>query len=527
MSEVEIMRKAIIIGAGPAGLTAAYELLTQTDIIPIVIEMDGQVGGLSKTIDYKGNKIDLGGHRFFSKSERIIEWWLNILPLEQNSRISRDININYHNQTSAVHLRTASNKTDGEEGMMIRPRKSRIYYKGKFFDYPLQLNWKTARNLGVVKMISTGISYIRARIFPIKPEKSLADFFINRFGKTLYETFFRDYTEKVWGVSCNLLPAAWGQQRIKDLSIGKVIKHAFRGIFFRDQTIRQSATSTSLIEQFLYPRYGPGQMWEAVAKKVQEMGGTILLSHKVTGLSVTSDHRATSAEITNNISGEIQQLEGNYFFSTMPVKELIAQIRTETLPDIVAKSAASLEYRDFLIVGMLASKMALKKGGSPLTDNWIYIQDKNIRAGRMQLFHNWSPHMITDASKVWIGVEFFCNETDELWNRKDEAIAASAIHEMETIGLLHAKDIEDTVVIKAPKAYPSYFGGYEHFQTVRAYTDKIDNMFLVGRNGMHKYNNSDHSMLTAMEAVANIISGRKDKDNIWDINTEDEYHEEK
>jgi len=520
------MRRAIIIGAGPAGLTAAYELLTQTDIIPIVIEADPQVGGLSKTIDYKGNKIDIGGHRFFSKSEKIIAWWLSILPLEENSSTGRDVNINYHSQTTVVHLPAALNKAGNEGSMMIRPRKSRIYYKGKFFDYPLQLNWKTARNLGIVKMISIGISYTLSRLFPVKPEKSLADFFINRFGKTLYETFFRDYTEKVWGVSCHSLPATWGQQRIKDLSIGKIIKHAWRSIFSRDQTIRQTATSTSLIEQFLYPRLGPGQMWEAVAKKVQQMGGIILTDHKVTGLYVTDD-RATGAEITNNISGETQQMEGDYFFSSMPVKELLAQIRTENLPAIVAKSAASLEYRDFLIVGMLASKMALKKDGSLLTDNWIYIQDKNIRAGRMQLFHNWSPYMIADASKVWIGVEFFCNETDAFWNRKDEAIAASAIREMEDIGLLHAKDIEDTVVIKASKAYPSYFGGYENFQTIRTYTDKIENLFLVGRNGMHKYNNTDHSMLTAMEAVANIISGRKDKSNIWDINTGEEYHEEK
>jgi protoporphyrinogen oxidase len=520
------MRKAIIIGAGPAGLTAAYELLTQTDIIPIVIEADTQVGGLSKTIDYRGNKIDLGGHRFFSKSEKIIAWWLKILPLEENGQQSNGITINYHNQTSTLPFSTPLHETDNKGGMMIRPRKSRIYYKGKFFDYPLQLNWKTAKNLGIVKMISIGISYTMAKLFPVKPEKSLADFFINRFGKTLYETFFRDYTEKVWGVSCDALPAAWGQQRIKDLCIGKVVKHAFRNIFSRDQTIRQSATSTSLIEQFLYPRYGPGQMWEAVAKRVRQMGGIILTGHKVTGLSVTND-RVTSAEITNNISGEIQQLEGEYFFSTMPVKELITQMKTETLPDNVIRSAASLEYRDFLIVGMLASQMALRKGASSLTDNWIYIQDKNIRAGRMQLFHNWSPYMVADASKVWIGVEFFCNETDEFWNRKDEAIAASAIREMEDIGLLHAKDIEDTVVIKAPKAYPSYFGGYENFQTVRAYTDKIENLFLIGRNGMHKYNNSDHSMLTAMEAVANIIAERKDKSNIWDINTEDEYHEEK
>jgi protoporphyrinogen oxidase len=516
-------QKAIIIGAGPAGLTAAYELLTKTDIIPIVIESDTQVGGLSKTVDYKGNKIDLGGHRFFSKSEKVIQWWLNILPLEKNSA-SENINIKYHNQSTIITLDT----TDHNDGdMMIRSRKSRIYYRRKFFDYPLQLNWKTAKNLGFGKMISIGLSYMKAKFFPVQPEVNLADFFVNRFGKSLYETFFKDYTEKVWGVPCDSLPATWGQQRIKDLSVSKVIWHAVKNIFSSDTTINQTETSTSLIEQFLYPQSGPGQMWETVAKRVVEMGGTIIMDHAALETFIGEDCLVKSIKIRNNITKEIMELNGDYFFSTMPVKELIAGLNFKKLPDDVRKAAASLEYRDFLIVGILALRMNLKKEEQNLTDNWIYIQDKNILAGRMQLFHNWSPYMITDTTKVWIGVEFFCNETDRFWNESDEKISSTAICEMEQIGLLNKNDVLDTVVIKAPKAYPSYFGGYENFEHIKTFTDTIDNLFLIGRNGMHKYNNTDHSMLTAMTAVDNILTGRKDKSNIWNINTEDEYHEEK
>lgn len=512
---------AIIIGAGPAGLTAAYELLTRTDIIPVVMESDIQVGGLSKTVDYKGNKIDLGGHRFFSKSEKVIQWWLKILPLEKNSA-SDSINIKYHNQTTIVASGTEG--TDGD--MMIRQRKSRIYYKGKFFDYPLQLNWKTAKNLGIGKMINIGFSYMKAKLFPVKPEISLADFFINRFGKSLYETFFKDYTEKVWGVPCETLPATWGQQRIKDLSVSKVIKHAFKNIFSSDKSISQSDTSTSLIEQFLYPKFGPGQMWETVAKRIEELGGSIITNCTVTGI-IQQNHQIVNVQVRHNATGDIQQWDGDYFFSTMPVKELIEGLTAPNLTNEVKTAAASLEYRDFLIAGILASKMAVKKDEDQLTDNWIYIQDKNIQAGRMQLFHNWSPFMIKDPDKVWIGVEFFCNETDMFWNLENKKIIEFAIKEMEEIGLLQSGDVEDAVVIKAKKAYPSYIGGYENFQLVRTFTDNIENLFLIGRNGMHKYNNSDHSMLTAMTAVDNIITGRKDKSNIWDINTEDEYHEEK
>jgi protoporphyrinogen oxidase len=377
----------------------------------------------------------------------------------------------------------------------------------------------------MLKTIRIGLSYAYAKLFPRKPEQNLAHFFRNRFGEELYETFFKDYTEKVWGVPCEKLPATWGQQRVKDLNIGKVIKHAFKSIFARNKTIDQSGTSTSLIEQFMYPKHGPGQMWETVAKEIEKRGGKIYYSTTVIAVNGNSNGQVQSVEVKDH-SGAKKIYEGDYFFSTMPVKELVKKINGLPVPAKVSQAADSLEYRDFLIVGILASALAIKERNATLTDNWIYIQDKNVSAGRIQFFHNWSPYMVKSAGDIWIGVEYFCNETDAFWQQDDAAIAAEAIQEMQTIGIVNALDIKDKLVVKVKKAYPSYFGGYGNFSVVQAFLDKIDNLYLVGRNGMHRYNNSDHSMLTAMAAVENIINGRKDKSNIWEINTEDEYHEE-
>ena len=516
------MQYAIIIGAGPAGLTAAYELLTKTDIIPIVFEQDKQAGGLSKTIDHNGNKIDIGGHRFFSKSEKVVNWWLHFLPLEPGTGDSFDIQ---YKGGSASFSNTGKISAGEDPAMMLRPRKSRIYFQNNFFDYPLQFNGSTLRKLGILKTIRIGLSYTYAKLFPHKPEQNLAHFFRNRFGEKLYETFFKDYTEKVWGVPCERLPATWGQQRVKNLNIGKVIKHAFKSIFTSNKTIDQFGTSTSLIEQFMYPRHGPGQMWETVAREIEKLGGKIYYNTTVTAINANFNGRIQSLDVTEH-SGTEKKYEGDYFFSTMPVKELVKKLNNLPVPQQVREAAESLEYRDFLIVGILASALAIKERNATLTDNWIYIQDKNIKAGRIQFFHNWSPHMVKHPGDIWIGVEYFCNETDAFWQQSDEAIAGNAIREMEIIKMLHPEDVKDTLVVKVKKAYPSYFGGYENFSVVQAFLDKIDNLYLIGRNGMHRYNNSDHSMLTAMAAVENIITGRKDKTNIWEINTEDEYHEE-
>lgn len=519
------MKYAIIIGAGPAGLTAAYELLTKTDIVPIIIEQDNQPGGLSKTIDHHGNKIDIGGHRFFSKSEKVVKWWLHFLPLEEGGS-GDNFHMQYKGGSASFSKSKAPVITDERQVMMLRPRKSRIYFKKKFFDYPLQLNGSTLRKLGIGKTMRIAFSYARAKLFPVKPELSLSDFFINRFGKELYHTFFKDYTEKVWGVPCEQLPATWGQQRVKDLNIRKVVQHAFKSLFASNKTINQAGTSTSLIEQFMYPSYGPGQMWETVAKEITERGGKIYYHTTVTAVNGNSHGQIQSVEVADNITALKRIYEGDYFFSTMPVKELVSKINHIPVPAQVHQAAESLEYRDFLIVGILASGLAIEESDAAFTDNWIYIQDKNMKAGRIQFFHNWSPYMVKKANDIWIGVEYFCNETDAFWQQDDETIAGEAIQEMQTIGILNARQIKDTLVVKVQKAYPSYFGGYEDFSVVQEFLDEIENLYLIGRNGMHRYNNSDHSMLTAMAAVENIIAERKDKKNIWEINTEDEYHEE-
>jgi protoporphyrinogen oxidase len=517
------MKTAIIIGAGPAGLTAAWELLTKTDIVPIVVEADKQVGGLSKTVQYGGNKIDIGGHRFFSKSAKVINWWLQFLPLDAAAAVN-DINIHYQQKNAGFTI-TDSQTGHGDKVMMVRPRKSRIYYHRKFFDYPLQLNGTTIRNLGFVKMMRIGTSYLRAKLFPVKPEENLAQFFRNRFGNELYETFFKDYTEKVWGVPCEKIPPSWGQQRIKDLNVSKVLRHAFVSLFKTNKTIRQKGTSTSLIEQFLYPKYGPGQMWETVAAEVERLGGTIMLNTTVTKLSGNGNNALTSVTVTGDKG--TTTLHGDYFFSTMPVKELVDNLEQIPVPREVMAVATALEYRDFLIVGILADELAVKDAGTgePVKDNWIYIQDNTVKAGRLQIFNNWSPFMVSNPNQTWLGVEYFCNETDAFWQLDDQAIKDIAVKEMVSIGILRAGQVKDTVVVKVKKAYPSYYGSYERFAVVQSFLNSIDNLFLIGRNGMHRYNNSDHSMLTAMTAVENIIQGISDKQNIWEVNTEDEYHE--
>lgn len=520
------MKKAIIIGAGPAGLTAAYELLTRTDIIPVIIEKDKQVGGLAKTINYKGNRIDIGGHRFFSKSEKIIAWWLKFLPMDEAVH-EHHIHIAYQHKDVDFDI---SSFGKGENTMLLRPRKSRIYFRKKFFDYPLQLNLETVRKLGLAKMIGIGSSYIHAKLFPVKPEENLAQFFRNRFGNKLYETFFKDYTEKVWGIPCEKIPSSWGSQRVKDLNISRLLKHAFLSLFRTDKSVAQQGTSTSLIEQFLYPKYGPGQMWETVAAEIIRLGGELHLNTSLESLTGDGKNKMITAHIKNTGKSESAIVHGDYFFSTMPVKELLNVINGIDIPANAKMISNKLEYRDFLIVGILVSKLAVsddKNKGEKIKDNWIYIQDKNVKAGRIQVFNNWSPYMVSNAEDTWLGVEYFCNEDDAFWQQPDETIIQFAIGEMESIGMLHAADVKDAMVVKVEKAYPSYYGSHANFEIVKSFLNNIENLYPIGRNGMHRYNNSDHSMLTAMAAVDNIISGSQSKENIWDINTEDEYHEEK
>lgn len=519
-------KTAVIIGAGPAGLTAAMELLEKTDILPIVIESDSQVGGLSRTIDYKGNKIDIGGHRFFSKSDRVIEWWLRFLPLEAGHN---DENITLTYQQKQSNFVSHNHDTPSpERQMMIRPRKSRIYFQKKLFDYPLKVNLKTLRSLGLLKTTKILSSYLFARIRPRRPELSLEDFMINRFGQELYQTFFKNYTEKVWGVSCKNLPSDWGKQRIKDLNIGELMRHALRSIFSSNRSLNQKGTSTSLIEQFLYPSQGPGQLWEAVAEQIRQKGGSIYLGSTAQSLQLSENGNPFEISIHSSDPGIPSKIKADYVLSTMPVKHLIAAIKGMVIPGEVQRVASQLAYRDFIIVGILCQGLELQDGNTEISDNWIYIQDDGLKAGRVQFFHNWSPYMLAKPGTKWIGVEFFTHKDEAFWQMTDNEIQELALEEMSKIGIIRRESVLDTTVIRIEKAYPSYQGAYQEFGIVQDWFNKIPNLYLIGRNGMHRYNNSDHSMLTAIASVEAIKSGDQAiKESIWEINAEEDYHEVK
>lgn len=518
-------RTAVIIGGGPAGLTAAYELLTRTDIKPIVIEATDYVGGISRTVNYKGNRIDIGGHRFFSKADRVMEWWLKMLPLQRLDASKQTIT--YQRKSTDVGTGSGPDPDVDDRVMLLRPRRSRIYFGRKFFDYPLSLSPATLGRLGLVRSIRIGFSYIRAALFPIRPERNLEEFFTNRFGRELYRTFFKDYTEKVWGVRCSDINAEWGAQRVKGLSIRKAIGHFVSHLFARKHDIQQKTTETSLIEQFLYPKFGPGQMWEETARVIRELGGEIYMQHVVDGIHTDGSNRVTGVRVKRLSDGTSHEFDADYIFSTMPVRSLVRSFDAE-VPAAVKEVAEGLKYRDFITVGVLLKRLTVTEpDGSPIRDNWIYIQEPDVQVGRLQIFNNWSPYMVADPNTTWIGLEYFCYASDPMWKASDAELSELAVAELERMAFARREDVLDTVVIRMPKTYPAYFGTYGQFDVIRQWVDRYENLFLIGRNGMHRYNNQDHSMLTAMVCVDNIIAGRTDKANVWDINTEDEYHEEK
>jgi len=526
--------RAVIIGAGPAGLTAAIELLRQSNIKPVVIEANSAAGGLARTLRYKGNRMDIGGHRFFSKSDRVMQWWLEMMPVE--AAAGEDGHLRYQGQQRPMPERAAETAAAPDPAtedmvMLVRQRRSRIYFLRRFFDYPISLKAATFRDLGLRRTLRCGFSYLCSALLPRRNEKSLEDFLINRFGRQLYLTFFKSYTEKVWGVPCDKISAEWGAQRIRELSLKGVIAHFFKKTFSRKKSgdIAQKKTETSLIEKFLYPKLGPGQLWEHVAEIVCSQGGAISFGVTVDRIRLEGDRVVAVEGIDKN--GGRHVYAGDYFISTMPVRDLIraiAAVPGQTVPAEVTEVSEGLIYRDFITVGLLARKLVVKeKDGSPLKDNWIYIQEPDVLVGRLQIFNNWSPYLVKSEDKVWIGLEYFCNQSDDLWKLSDEEMARFAIAESEKIGILNSADVEDWHVVRVPKTYPAYFGSYDRFSVIRGYADRLQNLFLVGRNGMHKYNNQDHSMLTAMAAVENIVNGVGGKENIWAINTEMEYHEEK
>jgi protoporphyrinogen oxidase len=515
-------RRAVIIGAGPAGLTAAFELLDRTDVVPTVIEAGSQVGGISRSERHGPHFIDLGGHRFFSKHSRVMDWWMARLPVEGHAGGT----LAYQGRTSPLAPAPGPDPNDVEPIFLVRERRSRILHRGRLFDYPLRLDPATLRRLGLRQTSRIGASYLAARRKP-RPEATLEDFLINRFGKVLYETFFRDYTEKVWGQPCDQISADWGAQRIKSLDLAGAVRDWFRRVLpSPPPDLVQVQTPTSLVERFLYPKRGPGQLWEAVAAEVVRRGGTILLNTSAAAL-LRQGPGLRGVEVTET-SGPSRELPADFVFSSMALRDLVPALRGgTTAPAAVSAVAQGLVYRDFLTVALLSRAVPRDPDhDGPLLDNWLYVQEPGYQAGRVQLMHNWSPWMRGAADAGWLGIEYFGNAADGFLDQRDADLVALATREVERMGLLLPGDIIDAHPVRVPRAYPAYFGSYAQLPVLRAWLQDIPNLIPIGRNGLHRYNNQDHSMLTAMVAVDAIAAGQADLSAVWDVNTDDAYIEE-
>ena len=506
------MKTAAVIGAGPAGLTAAHELAMRApdEWRVIVFEESPHIGGISRTTVCGGCRIDIGGHRFFTKSRVVRDLWMELMPV-QGKPAKDDIILG-----RACRVEEGGPDPEKEERVMLRrPRVSRIYHRRHFFDYPISLRPATVLSMGLLRTLKAGWSYLYSAFFK-REEKTLEDFYVNRFGKVLYQMFFEDYTEKLWGVHPSKIDPSWGAQRVKGLSLWKAVCNIF--------VPRGGKKETSLIEEFMYPKRGPGQLWEALAADLQERGVEIRLNARVAGLTC-ADGRVESVELADGT-----RVGCDAVFSSMPVKDLVAAFGDA--PDNVARIAADLPYRDFITVGLLVDKLAItnktkrKTVNGIVPDTWIYVQERDVRMGRIQIFNNWSPYMVDDVTKhVWVGLEYFCSEGDWMWNMDDPAFVEMATRELRQIGVLDAEaPVRQSVRIKVKKAYPAYFGSYAEFGKVREWLDGFANLYCIGRNGQHRYNNMDHSMLCGIEAIRCLLNGT-DKSALWNVNAEGDYHE--
>ena len=517
------MKKVIIIGAGPAGITAGYELLRQSKDYEVEILEEAQVvGGISRTVAHNGNRMDIGGHRFFSKDERVTKWWDRLMPMQGAPA--------YDDKKLGREKSLAAGGPDPERDdrvMLLRQRVSRIYYKKKFFDYPVKMNANTIKNMGFGTTMLAGFSYLGSTIIK-KPEDSLENFYINRFGRKLYSMFFEGYTEKLWGRHPREISADWGAQRVKGLSILAILKDILGKAIPGN---KKRKVETSLIEEFSYPKFGPGQLWETAAEEYQRMGGKLTMGAKVVALAAEGGKlRSVTYETAD---GERVTREADLVISSMPLKDLVTALGDA--PADVQRIADGLPYRDFVTVGLLVDRLnlknetAIKTLGSLVPDCWIYVQDTGVKLGRIQIFNNWSPYMVKDPdNSVWIGLEYFCTEGDSFWCGSDEDWRARGVRELVAMGVLdEGQPVRDFHVEKVKKAYPAYFDTYAEIDRLVDYLNSYENLYCVGRNGQHRYNNMDHSMATSFEAVKNILSGTADKSNIWSVNTEQEYHEEK
>ncbi len=516
------MKTVRIIGAGPAGLTAAYELLKRGYDVTIY-EKSHEIGGISRTVRYEGNRMDIGGHRFFSKDQRVMDWWAEMMPLQGAPSYDDKV------LDRPVPLAPGGPDPETEDRvMLIRNRVSRIYYDHHFFDYPISLKWETIKTMGFGTTMKVGFSFLKATLHK-RPNDNLENYYINSFGKKLYSMFFEGYTEKLWGRHPSEIDASWGKQRTKELSIFGILRDMLSKVFMSKEQ-RQKHVQTSLIEEFRYPKFGPGQLWETVAQEIERMGGRIVLGAETLGL--TTEDGCVKALRYRDESGE-HSVEGDAFFSSMPVKDLLAGMND--VPADVAEVAKGLPYRDFVTVGLLVDRLNLKNEtqhktlGNIVPDCWIYVQDTNVKLGRIQIFNNWSPYLVKDPEHtVWIGLEYFCDEGDDFWNMSEEDCVKMAAEELCRMGVIDSPDcVRMSHRERVQKAYPAYFDTYDDIQKVVDYLNTFQNLYCVGRNGQHRYNNMDHSMATAFEAVENLHGGVASKDNIWNVNTEQEYHEEK
>lgn len=515
--------KIVIIGAGPAGITAAYELMKKHSGNEVVIlEESDRIGGISQTVKYNGNRMDIGGHRFFSKSQRVTDWWYEIMKPQSAASVDDKL-LNRKKEYSSE----GGDPEKEDDVMLKRQRVSRIYYKNKFFDYPVTMKAETIKNMGFATTVKAGLSYMGSVIHK-RPEDSLENFYINRFGRKLYSMFFEGYTEKVWGRHPSQISADWGSQRVKGLSVTAVIKDMLNRV-----TGKKKEVETSLIEEFYYPKFGPGQLWETALSMAVDAGAELKMKSRAVRIN-TKGNKVTGVVYEEN--GTEHEESADVVISTMPIKELVSALDAKVPADI-ADAAYRLPYRDFITVGLLLKRLKLENNtdivnfNGLVPDCWIYIQDSSVKLGRLQIFNNWSPYMVADfQNKVWVGLEYFCNEGDDMWRSKDEDFINFAISELEKIGVIDKDDVLDYNMERIKKAYPAYFDTYDRMDDIKAYLDGFNNMFCIGRNGQHRYNNMDHSMITAFEAVSEIIyseNGKYNKEKIWNVNSEKDYHEEK
>jgi protoporphyrinogen oxidase len=518
------MKKVVIIGAGPAGLTAAYELCKkQSDYTVTVLEKTADIGGISKTVRTGGNRMDLGGHRFFSKDAAVTAWWQEVMPLQGAPALDDRLL-----QREVPLTPGGPDPETTDRVMLTRNRVSRIYYQKHFFDYPVRLKWSTLKAMGLNTTFAVGFSYLHSVVHKL-PETSLENFYINSFGRKLYAMFFEGYTEKLWGRHPREISAEWGAQRTRGLSIHEILKDMARKLTISPEARRKNV-QTSLIEEFRYPKFGPGQLWETVADDARHAGADIRTNCEVTGVE-TENGRIKAIRCRANDADE--RIEGDVFFSSMPLRDLIAAM--DTAPADVRAVADGLPYRDFVTVGLLVNRLnlqnktPLKTLNNIVPDCWIYVQDTNVKLGRIQIFNNWSPYMVQDPEHtVWIGLEYFCTEGDDFWNLSTEECVRFAADELTAMGIINGcNDVLQSHRERVQKAYPAYFDTYADLGRVVDYLNGFENLFCVGRNGQHRYNNMDHSMATSFEAVNNLVAGITTKENVWNVNTEKEYHEEK